>query len=176
MEKKNEGQHVSNEKTFLLEFYSNATINKFLFKFFKDKSKSTLQHDILDIKVERSEVDIKVESISVNLKKSSTTGKSINICSKNIKKSVCIKKAVLGSHYQGILKCGEAAGIQCTSNAFIAVCFSAVKNVSVWKSWDIDFILDQGRHFTEVFKGDVRYIFASLLSISKREHLRNKEK
>ena len=130
----------------------------------------------MDIKTECSEIDIKVESISVNLKKSSTIVKSINICSKNIRKSVCIKKAVLGSHHQGILKYREAAGIQCTSNAFIAVCFSAVKNVSVWKSWDIDFILDQGGHFNEVFKGDVRYIFASLLSISKREHLRNKEK
>ena len=129
----------------------------------------------MDIKTECSEIDIKVESISVNLKKSSTIGKSINICSKNIRKSV-FKKAVLGSHQQGILKYREAAGIQCTSNAFIAVCFSAVKNVSVWKSWDIDFILDQGGHFNEVFKGGVRYIFASLLSISKREHLRNKEK
>ena len=148
----------------------------FLFKLFKDKSKSTLQHDILDIKIECSEVDIKVESVSVNLKKSSTTGKSINICSKNIRKSLCIKKAVLGSHHQGILKYGEAAGIQCTSNAFIAVCFSAVKNASVWKSWDIDFILDHGGHFNEVSKGGVHYIFASLLNISKREHLQNKGK
>ena len=130
----------------------------------------------MDIKTERSKIDIKVESILVNLKKSSTTGKSINICSKNIRKSVCIKKAVLGSHHQGILKYREAAGIQCTSNAFIAVCFSAVKNVSVWMSWDIDFILDKGGHFNEVFKGGLRYIFASLLSTSKREHLRNKEK
>ena len=38
----------------------------------------------------------------------------------------------------------ETAGIQCRSNAIIAVCFSAVKNVSIWKSWDLDFILDQG--------------------------------
>ena len=81
----------------------------------------------MDIKTERSEVDIKVESISVNPKKSSTTGKSINICSKNIRKSVCIKQGVLGSHHQGVLKYGEAAGIQCTNNAFIAFCFSAAK-------------------------------------------------
>ena len=55
-----------------------------------------------------------------------------------------IKNAVLGSHHQGNLKYGETAGIQCTSNAFISVCFSAVKNVSILKSWDLDFILDQG--------------------------------
>ena len=42
------------------------------------------------------------------------------------------------------LKYGETAAIQCTSNAFIAVCFAAVKNVLIWKSWDLDFILDQG--------------------------------
>ena len=46
------------------------------------------------------------------------------------------------------LKYGETAAIQCTSNAFIAVCFAAVKNVLIWKSWDLDFILDQG----EIFK------------------------
>ena len=97
------------------------------------------------------EVDIQVQSISVNPKKSSTTGKSITICSNNIK-FVCIKKVVLGSYHQGNLKYGETAGIQCTSNAFIAVCFSAVKNVSIWKSWDLGFILDQGGHFNEVFK------------------------
>ena len=62
----------------------------------------------------------------------------------NVRKSVSIKNAVLGSYHQGNLKYGETAGIQCTSNTFIAVCFSAVKNVSILKSWDLDFILDQG--------------------------------
>ena len=44
--------------------------------------------------------DIQDESISVNPKKSSTTQKSINIYSNNIRKSVCIKKAVFGSYNQ----------------------------------------------------------------------------
>ena len=68
--------------------------------------------------------------------------KSTNICSKNIRKHVCIKKAVLGFNHHVNLKYSKTACIQCTSNAFIAVCFSAVKNVSIWKSWDLDFILD----------------------------------
>ena len=140
----NEGRHVSNEKDFLLKFCSIAAVNEFFVNFFKDKSKSTLQYDIWYIKTERSEVDIQVESISVNPKKSSATGKSINFCSNNIRKFVFIKKAVLGSYHQGNIKYGETAGIQCTRNAFIAVCFSAVKNVSIWKSWDLDFVLDQG--------------------------------
>ena len=88
--------------------------------------------------------EIQVESISVNPKKSSTTWKSINIYSNNIRKSVCIKKAVFGSYNQENLKYGETAGIQFILNAFTAVCFSAVKNVSIWKPWNLDFILDQG--------------------------------
>ena len=126
-----EGQHVSNEEAFLSEFCSIAAVNQFFVKFFKGKSKSTLQYDIWYIKTERLEVDIQVESILVNPKKLSTTGKSINICSNNIRKSVWIKKAVLGSYHHGNLKYDKTAGIQCTSNALIAVCFSAVKNVSV---------------------------------------------
>ena len=49
-----------------------------------DNSKSTLQYDTWYIQPECLEVDIQVESISVNPKKSSTTGKSIIICSNNI--------------------------------------------------------------------------------------------
>ena len=79
-------------------------------------------------------VDIQVQSILVNPKKLSTTGKSINIFSNKIRKSVWIKKAVLESYHHGNLKYDETACIQCTSNALIANCFSAAKIVSVWKS------------------------------------------
>ena len=75
----NEGQHVSNETASLFEFCSIAAVNEFFVKFFKDKSKSTLQYDIWYIKAERSEADIQVRSISVNPKKLLTAGKSINI-------------------------------------------------------------------------------------------------
>lgn len=34
----------------------------------------------------------------------------------------------------------KTAGIQYRSNAFLAICFSAVKNVSVWKPFDLDYI------------------------------------
>ena len=51
---------------------------------------------------------------------------------------------MLGTFHQGNPKYGTTAGIQCTSNAFIAICFSVVKRVSIWKSFDLDYILDQG--------------------------------
>ena len=97
-----EGQHVSNEEAFLSEFCSIAAVNQFFVKFFEGKSKSTLQDDIWYIKTERLKVDIQAESILVNPKKLSTTGKSIHICSNNIRKSVWIKEAALGSCYHGI--------------------------------------------------------------------------
>ena len=40
------GQHDSNEEAFLSEFSSIAVVNQFFVKFFKGKSKSTLQDDI----------------------------------------------------------------------------------------------------------------------------------
>ena len=42
------------------------------------------------------------------------------------------------------MKYGETARIQCTSNAFFAIYFSVIKSVSIWKLWDLDYILDQG--------------------------------
>ena len=54
------------------------------------------------------------------------------------------KKSVSGIYYQRSLKYRETVGIQCTSNAFFAICFSAIKSMSIWKSWDLHYILDQG--------------------------------
>ena len=54
----NESQDVSNEKGFLLEFCSIGAVIELFVKFFKDKSKSTLQYNIWYIKTEPSEVDI----------------------------------------------------------------------------------------------------------------------
>ena len=63
-----------------------------------------------------------------------------------------IKKAVLGSFHQGNEMFGETAGIQCTSNAFLAISFSAIKNVSVWKSFDLDYILYHGDNLIKCLK------------------------
>lgn len=88
---------MSNKNTFLLEFCFIAVVKECFIKFFKDKSKSIFQDNI---ESERLRVHIQVKSISVNPKKSQNTGKSINICSNNIRKTFCIKKSVSGS-YQG---------------------------------------------------------------------------
>ena len=40
-------------------------------------------------------------------------------------------------------KYGETAGIQYTSNAFFAICYSATKNALDWVAFGLDYILDQ---------------------------------
>ena len=55
-----------------------------------------------------------------------------------------IKKSVLGSFHQAHVKFGETAGIQCSCNALYSICFSIVKKVSLWKAFDLDYILDHG--------------------------------
>ena len=57
---------------------------------------------------------------------------------------VKIQKAVLGTFHQGHSKFGSTSGIQCCCNALYAICFSLVKKVSIWKSWDLDYILENG--------------------------------
>ena len=59
-------------------------------------------------------------------------------------RNYAIKKAVQASHHQGNFKCGESASMQCTSNAYISFAFSVIKNINLWKSLDLDYILEQG--------------------------------
>ena len=55
-----------------------------------------------------------------------------------------IQKSILGSFHQGHSKFGVTAGIQCSCIALYAICFSIVKKVSVWKTFDLDYILENG--------------------------------
>ena len=55
-----------------------------------------------------------------------------------------IQKSVLGSFHQAHMKFGDAAGTQCSCRSLYAICFSIIKKVSAWKSWDLNYILDHG--------------------------------
>ena len=55
-----------------------------------------------------------------------------------------ILKAVLGSFHQGHPKFGSTSGIQCSCIALYAICFSIVKKISIWKTWELDYILESG--------------------------------
>ena len=66
-------------------------------------------------------------------------------------RNYAIQKTVHGTHHQGSLKYGEYAGRQCTANAYFAIIYSAIKNIGIWKHFDINYILEQGnRIFRDV--------------------------
>ena len=51
---------------------------------------------------------------------------------------------VQGSFHQGNRKFQNTAGIQCSCNALVALCYSKCRKLSLWKTHDLDFILIQG--------------------------------
>ena len=60
-------------------------------------------------------------------------------------RNFAINKVVQESHHQGDMRYGEdSAGRQCTANAHFAIVFSAIKSVRLWKSFDLDNVLEQG--------------------------------
>ena len=59
-------------------------------------------------------------------------------------RNCAIKKAVQASHHQGNFKYEESAEMQCTSNAYISIVFSVIKKINLWKSLDLDCLLEQG--------------------------------
>ena len=50
------------------------------------------------------------------------------------------------SHYQGHGRYGRSAGMQRKSNAYLAIIFSIIKNINIWKRFDlyIYYIFEQG--------------------------------
>ena len=59
-------------------------------------------------------------------------------------KNFAIKKLTEVSHHQGYLKYRESARMQCTSSVYFSIVYSVIKRPSIWKSWDLDYILEQG--------------------------------
>ena len=61
-----------------------------------------------------------------------------------VPRSFKITKFVQSSFHQGHVKFGETAGIQCAYNALFALCSSTLKRVTLWKTMDMDYILEKG--------------------------------
>ena len=59
-------------------------------------------------------------------------------------RNVAINKSIQASHHQVHLKYRESAGMQSTSNAYFSIAYSVIKKPSIWKSWNLDYILEQG--------------------------------
>ena len=59
-----------------------------------------------------------------------------------------VDKVVLGTFHQGDQRFGETVGVQCACNSLYALCWSEIRQVSIWKPGDFDHIL---------FEGDILY-------------------
>ena len=141
-----------------LKFGSITEAHCFIMQFCNCNDKKKKRCNIEYFKVNLQEIDFDLESVAQGQHEkiicSSVNGimpVQCNIVTNILEENNClatpilkIKKAVLGSFHEGNQMFGETAGIQCTSNAFLAICFSAVKNVSVWKPFDLDYILYHG--------------------------------
>ena len=74
--------------------------------------------------------------------------------------SFVLEKFVQGSYDQSHSKFGETAGMQCSCNALLPVCWVKFRKVSCRNSFNLDFVLDLG---DDLFKslGLHRYLDAS---------------
>ena len=70
-------------------------------------------------------------------------------------------KIVSGGFNQADERFGEIAGIQCGMNVLSALCYSAVKKVSIWKTLDLDYVITNGSaHYR-------KYKFNSILALDE---------
>ena len=81
--------------------------------------------------------------------------------------SFVLENFVQGSYNQSHSKFGETAGMQCSCNALLAVCWAKFRKISCWNSFDLDLVLDLGDNSFKSL-GLHRYLHASDLP----EHIR----
>ena len=58
-------------------------------------------------------------------------------------RNYAIKKTIQASHYQCHVSYWRSAGMQCTSYVYLVIIFSIIKHINIWKSFDLDYILEQ---------------------------------
>ena len=58
-----------------------------------------------------------------------------------------VVKVVHASHDQGSERYGNSRGIQCSCIALIAICWTLLKRIALWKPADLDCILQKGDDF-----------------------------
>ena len=71
-----------------------------------------------------------------------------------------MRKVVQASHHKSdIIRYGsDAARKQCTANAYFAIIFSSIKRVSLWKAFDLHYVLEQrDKIFRKVCEDKKRY-------------------
>ena len=59
------------------------------------------------------------------------------------------KSCVQGSFSQNDSRFGDSAGMQCACNTLASLCWSANRKVNIWKTFDLDFVLNKGNELFE---------------------------
>ena len=148
-----DGNQAANGQAILLKFASIRDVNNFIITFYKRiiQDTKTLQYDILYVNIDILDNDCfpslhPVQKLANKVNTTNTDFVKTGLVHENYESEITFrsKKAVLVTYYQGHLKFGETAAIQCTCNLFFGICFSTIRKVSKWKSWDIDYILNHG--------------------------------
>ena len=52
-------------------------------------------------------------------------------------------KVVQATHHQGDVRYGMSRGIQCSCISLMSVCWTLLKSVSIWDSFDLDFTIQK---------------------------------
>ena len=60
-------------------------------------------------------------------------------------------KSVIGTFNQADTKFGVTAGVQCMCNALFSLCWANIKKVSIWKTFDLDNVLNRGDQLYKTF-------------------------
>ena len=83
-----------------------------------------------------------------------------------------VLKSVQGNFNQGnVAIFGGTAGKQCSCNALFSVCWSVVRKVSIWKSYDLDNILIEG---DKIYKFPNKDDFLSVDELQQRIKIYNR--
>ena len=84
-----------------------------------------------------------------------------------------VLKSVQGNFNQGnVVLFGGTAGKQCSCNALFSVCWSVVRKVSIWKSYDLDNILIEG---DKIYKFPNKDDFLSVDELQQRIKIYNRK-
>ena len=90
-------------------------------------------------------LNVTLDGVEINLGPSRfSLDYSEPVGSKSSTEKLCYKETNQVSHHQDPLKYRESTAMQRASNASFSIAYSAIKMPSIWESWDLDYILEQG--------------------------------
>ena len=145
--KNTKGEIVPNGTAVLLKFDSLKNLEEYLKIYYTERHHQTFKSMYFQIQfVECSCLNNTSQIIKPNrcFKNHSVSSSEIHASSECRIKKHQITEVLKASHHQANARYGETAGIQCACMTLMAICLTIFKDVHVWESYDLDYILEQG--------------------------------